>query len=85
MVGKRTITTTLLALVGLALVPPGTMAAGLGRPPCSPGWASCRAEIEVVNLQRGEAETLHPDRCFSDAFAKRRRLRRGGAAGAAAP
>ena len=57
--GKRTITTTLLALVGLALVPSGALAAGLGRLAVQSGLGQpLRAEIEIVNLQRGEAETL---------------------------
>ena len=48
MVGKRTLTTTLLALVGLALVPPGVMAAGLGRLAVQSGLGQpLRAEIEA--------------------------------------
>ena len=44
--GKRTITTTLLALVGLALVPSGALAAGLGRLAVQSGLGQpLRAEI----------------------------------------
>ena len=67
--GKRTITTTLLALVGLALVPPGTLAAGLGRLAVQSGLGQpLRAEIEVTNLQRGEAESLSARIASVDAF-----------------
>jgi pilus assembly protein FimV len=68
-VGNRTITTTLLALVALALVSPGAMAAGLGRLAVQSGLGQpLRAEIEVVNLQRGEAETLAARIASPDAF-----------------
>src|SRR5262245_56212240 len=70
-VGKRTITTTLLALVlvGLALVPPGTQAAGLGRLAVQSGLVQpLRAEIEITNLQRGEAESLSARIASVDAF-----------------
>jgi len=68
-VGKRTITTTLLALVGLALVPPGALAAGLGRLAVQSGLGQpLRAEIEVTNLQRGEAESLAARIASADAF-----------------
>ncbi len=67
--GKQTITTTLLALLGLALVSPGTMAAGLGRLAVQSGLGQpLRAEIEIVNLQRGEAETLSTRIAPPDAF-----------------
>jgi pilus assembly protein FimV len=68
-VGKRTITTTFLALAGLALVLPGAMAAGLGRLAVQSGLGQpLRAEIEIVNLQRGEAETLAARIASPDAF-----------------
>jgi pilus assembly protein FimV len=68
-VGKRTITTTLLALAGLALVPPEALAAGLGRLAVQSGLGQpLRAEVEVVNLQRGEAETLSARIASPDAF-----------------
>ena len=67
--GKRTIKTILLALVGLALVPSGTMAAGLGRLAVQSGLGQpLRAEIEIVALQRGEAETLSARIASPDAF-----------------
>jgi pilus assembly protein FimV len=68
-VGNRTITTTLLALVALALVSPGALAAGLGRLAVQSGLGQpLRAEIEVTNLQRGEAESLSARIASVDAF-----------------
>ncbi|MET0681404.1 MAG: FimV/HubP family polar landmark protein [Burkholderiales bacterium] len=59
----------MLALVGLALVPSGALAAGLGRLAVQSGLGQpLRAEIEIVNLQRGEAETLSTRIGTPDAF-----------------
>ncbi len=67
--GKQTIKTILLALAGLALLPTGAMAAGLGRLAVQSGLGQpLRAEIEIVNLQRGEAESLAARIASADAF-----------------
>ena len=66
---KPTITTTLLALAGLLLVPSVGLAAGLGKLAVQSGLGQpLRAEIEIVNLQRGEAETLAARIASADAF-----------------
>jgi pilus assembly protein FimV len=58
-VGNRTMTTRVLALAALALLPVEVLAAGLGRLAVLSGLGQpLRAEIEVVSLQRGEAESL---------------------------
>ena len=66
---KPTMTTTLLALAGLLLVPSVGLAAGLGKLAVQSGLGQpLRAEIEIVNLQRGEAETLAARIASADAF-----------------
>jgi len=68
-VGIRTITTRLLALLALALLPLEVPAAGLGRLAVLSGLGQpLRAEIEVVSLQRGEAESLSARIATPDAF-----------------
>ncbi len=68
-VGNRTITTRLLALLTLALLPLDVLAAGLGRLAVLSGLGQpLRAEIEVVSLQRGEAESLSARIATPDAF-----------------
>jgi pilus assembly protein FimV len=68
-VGNRTITTRLLALLTLALLPLDVLAAGLGRLAVLSGLGQpLRAEIEVVSLQRGEAESLSAKIATPDAF-----------------
>jgi len=68
-VGNRTITTRLLALLTLALLPLEVLAAGLGRLAVLSGLGQpLRAEIEVVSLQRGEAESLSARIATPDAF-----------------
>jgi len=59
----------LLALLALALVPPDALAAGLGRLAVQSGLGQpLRAEVEVSNLQRGEAESLSARIASPDAF-----------------
>lgn len=66
---NRTITTRWLALAGALLFPLGAMAAGLGKLAVMSGLGQpLRAEIEVVSLQRGEAETLAARIASPDAF-----------------
>jgi pilus assembly protein FimV len=68
-VGNRTITTRLLALLTLALLPLEVPAAGLGRLAVLSGLGQpLRAEIEVVSLQRAEAESLSAKIATPDAF-----------------
>ena len=68
-VGIRTMTTRLLALLALALLPLEVPAAGLGRLAVLSGLGQpLRAEIEVVSLQRGEAESLSAKIATADAF-----------------
>src|SRR5262245_6865531 len=68
-VGNRTITTRLLALAALALLPLGTMGAGLGRLAVLSGLGQpLRAEIEIVALQRGESEALNARIASADEF-----------------
>ena len=68
-VGNRTTTTRLLALLTLALLPLDVLAAGLGRLAVLSGLGQpLRAEIEVVSLQRGEAESLSARIATPDAF-----------------
>jgi pilus assembly protein FimV len=68
-VGNRTITTRLLALLALGLLPLDVLAAGLGRLAVLSGLGQpLRAEIEVVSLQRGEAESLSARIATPDAF-----------------
>src|SRR5262249_56118239 len=69
MVANRTITTRLLALAALALLPLGTMGAGLGRLAVVSGLGQpLRAEIEIVALQRGESEGLYARIPSADQF-----------------
>ena len=66
---KPTMTTPLLALAGLLLVPSVGLAAGLGKLAVQSGLGQpLRAEIEIVNLQRGEAATLAARIASADAF-----------------
>src|SRR5262245_40471885 len=68
-VGNRTITTRLLALAALVLLPLGTMGAGLGRLAVVSGLGQpLRAEIEIVALQRGESEALNARIASADEF-----------------
>ena len=68
-VGNRTTKTSLLALLALALLPLEVLAAGLGRLAVLSGLGQpLRAEIEVVSLQRGEAESLSARIATPDAF-----------------
>src|SRR5215468_7329610 len=68
-VANRTITMRLLALAALALLPLGTMGAGLGRLAVLSGLGQpLRAEIEVVALQRGETEALTARIASADEF-----------------
>ena len=68
-VGIRTITTRLLALLTLVVLPLDVLAAGLGRLAVLSGLGQpLRAEIEVVSLQRGEAESLSARIATADAF-----------------
>ena len=67
--GNRTTKTSLLALLALALLPLEVLAAGLGRLAVLSGLGQpLRAEIEVVSLQRGEAESLSARIATPDAF-----------------
>jgi pilus assembly protein FimV len=60
---------TLLAFLGLVLLPHATMAAGLGKLAVQSGLGQpLRAEIEIVNVQRAEAETLSARVASPDAF-----------------
>ena len=66
---NRTTATRWLALAGALLFPLGAMAAGLGKLAVMSGLGQpLRAEIEVVSLQRGEAETLAARIASPDAF-----------------
>ena len=68
-VRNRTTTTRLLALLTLALLPLEVPAAGLGRLAVSSGLGQpLRAEIEVVSLQRAEAESLSARIATPEAF-----------------
>ncbi|MGH8696277.1 MAG: type IV pilus assembly protein FimV, partial [Burkholderiales bacterium] len=68
-VGNRTITTRLLALLALGLLPLDVLAAGLGRlAVLSSLGQPLRAEIEIVSLQRGEVESLSARIATPDAF-----------------
>ncbi len=68
-VGIRTTTTRLLALLTLVLLPLSVPAAGLGRLTVLSGLGQpLRAEIEVVSLQRGEAESLSARIATTEAF-----------------
>jgi pilus assembly protein FimV len=68
-VRTQTITTRWLALAGVLLFPLGAMAAGLGKLAVLSGLGQpLRAEIEVVSLQRGEADTLAARIASVDAF-----------------
>jgi pilus assembly protein FimV len=68
-VRNPTITKRLLALAGLLILPLGATAAGLGKLTVLSGLGQpLRAEIEVVSLQRGEAESLAAKIASADAF-----------------
>src|SRR5262245_54642983 len=69
MVANQTITTRLPALAVRALLPLGTMGAGLGRLAVVSGLGQpLRAEIEIVALQRGESEGLYARIASADEF-----------------
>jgi pilus assembly protein FimV len=69
MVRTSIIKTTRIALAGLLLLPLGTMAAGLGKLTVLSGLGQpLRAEIEVVAVQRAEAETLAARIAAPEAF-----------------
>jgi pilus assembly protein FimV len=68
-VRNRTITTTLFALLALTFVPVEVLAAGLGRLTVLSGLGQpLRAEVDVVSIQRGEAESLSARIAGPDAF-----------------
>jgi len=68
-VGTQTITTRAAAVLVLALLPLEVLAAGLGRLTVSSGLGQpLRAEIEIVSVQRGEAESLNARIAAPDAF-----------------
>ncbi len=68
-VQNRTVRTRLLALAGLLLLPVAALAAGLGKLTVLSGLGQpLKAEIEVVALQRGEAESLAAKIAGAEAF-----------------
>jgi pilus assembly protein FimV len=69
MVATPIIKTTRVALAGLLLLPLGVLAAGLGKLTVLSGLGQpLRAEIEVVAVQRGEADTLAARIATPEAF-----------------
>src|SRR5512145_147900 len=69
MVGNPIIKTIRIALAGLLLMPLGVLAAGLGKLTVLSGLGQpLHAEVDVVAIQRGEAETLAARIATPEAF-----------------